>query len=409
MVMEKNFAGLKVLDFSRVLTGPYLTMMLADNGAEVIKIERPGSGADERHFAPIAEGKNGKQSGYYMMLNRGKKSVVLDLKDPDSRPAIENLIKWADVIVENFAAGVIKKLGFGYEDAKKLNPSVIYCSISTFGQEGPLAKRPGYDIIAQAMSGLMWLTGEPDGSPMRSGTSIGDVNASAHALGAIGAALYRREKTGKGQYIDISLRDCLTAVLETGVIRHTISHGKDEPMRSGKYHATMMPYGVFDAGKGKFVIIVALQNNHWEALCKVMGKEEWGAQEQFKNNLLRGVNQKEVIAGIEEWLQTHEDYMDAVRALDEVRVPAAPVYSIGEVLADEQYRMRNNIVEVEDPVFGPIELPTTPMQFSDTSVHNPVPPPALGANTVQVLRDIAKVPEATIEAMAARNGVEYTK
>lgn len=406
---NKNYQGLKVLDFTRVLAGPYLTMMLADNGAEVVKVERPGIGADERGLAPIAEGKNGKQSGYYMMLNRGKKSVVLDLKDPDSKEALYELIRWADVICENFAPGVIDKLGYGYEKAKELNPAVVYCSVSTYGQEGPLSKKPGYDIIGQAMSGLMWLTGEPDGSPMRSGTSIGDVNAAAHALGAVGAALYYRNQTGKGQHIDISLRDCLTAVLETGVIRYTMSKGTDQPMRSGAYHATMMPYGVFNAGKGKYVIITALQESHWKSLCQVMGQEEWGAQEKFQGSLNRGVNQQEVIQKMEEWLQTFEDYNEPIRILDGMRVPAAPVLSIPEVLADEQYRMRNNLVEVEDPVFGTVELPTTPMIFSDTTVHNPTPPPALGANTVEVLRNIAKVPEAVIRGIAERNGVEYTE
>jgi len=196
--VDKCYDGLKVLDFSRVLAGPYLTMMLCDMGAEVIKIERPEIGSDERALEPIIHGEHGLQSGYFMMLNRGKKSVTLDLKDPKSKPIVYALVKWADVVVENFTPGVMKNLGFEYDTLKGIKSDIIMCSISTFGQNGPLAKRPGYDLIAQAMSGLMWLTGDPDRSPQRSGTSIGDVNASTHALGAVGAALYYKSKTGKG-------------------------------------------------------------------------------------------------------------------------------------------------------------------------------------------------------------------
>ena len=402
--MEKNYAGLKVLDFTRVLAGPYLTMMLADNGAEVIKVERPGSGADERGLAPIIESANGTQSAYYLMLNRGKKSIVLDMKDPDCAPAIESLIRWADVICENFAPGVMDKLGYGYTAIHKLNPSAIVCSISTFGKEGPLANRPGYDILAQATSGLMWLTGDPDGSPMRSGTSIGDVNAAAHALGAIGAALYYRSKTGKGQHIDIALRDCLTAILETGVIRYTISDGQDNPMRCGACHATMMPYGVFKAGKGQYIALSALQERHWDALCRVMNKEAWGAQKKFSSSILRAVNQKELVPELEAWLQTFSDVREVIRQLEEVRVPVAPVMTVEQVLHDEQYLMRNNLVEVDDPVAGPVTLPTTPMLFSETTVHNPVAPPTLGQHTAEILRAITAMPEDAICRLVEKYG-----
>lgn len=405
--MEKNLAGIKVLDFTRVLVGPYLTQILVDNGAEVIKIEKPFTGADERSFAPIMEGENGTQSGYFIMLNRGKKSVALDLKNPDDKEVIYKLMEWADVICENFAPGVLKKLGFGYEEAKKRNPGVVYCSLSVFGQEGPYSKLPGYDIIAQAMSGLMWLTGEPDGMPMRSGTSIGDVNASGYALGAIGMALVYKARTGKGQHIDVCLRDCLACELETGIIRYTMSKGKDEPTRSGAYHATMMPYGVFNAGKGRYVIVVALNENHWQALCKIMGKEEWGAQEKFKNNLQRGINQKEVIEAIEEWLQSFESHEEPIKLMQDNRIPAAPILTIPEVVNDPQFRMRNNMVEVNDPIFGPVEVTATPMIFSETSVINATPPPLLGEHTAEVLRDVLGLPEEQIKAVTERNGAEY--
>jgi len=400
--LEKNLEGLKVLDFTRVLVGPYLTQVLADNGAEVIKIEKPFYGADERHNGPILEGKNGLQSGYFMMLNRGKKSVVLDLKDPECREIIYDLMKWADVVCENFAPGVMKKLGLGYGVAQKLNPGIIYCSLSVFGQEGPYSKLPGYDIIAQAMSGLMWLTGDPDGPPMRSGTAIGDVNCSGYAWGAIGAALFYRMRTGKGQHIDISLRDLLAGELETGMIRYTQSKGKDTPMRCGPYHATMMPYGIFHAGKGRYVVLVAINDNHWDALCKVMGKAEWGAQKKFKDGYNRGLNQREVISVIEAWLASFDDMGDAVKLMQDARVPAAPILSVPELYDDPQWRLRNNLVEIDDPIFGTVEVTASPMIFSETSVYNPAPPPTLGGNTSQVLRDILNIPEDKIKRIVER-------
>jgi len=395
--VERNLKGLKVLDFTRVLVGPTLTQLLADNGAEVIKIEKPFYGADERHNAPIIKGKNGFQSGYYVMVNRGKKSIVLDMKDPECKEVIFGLIKWADVLCENFAPNVMEKLGFSYKAAKEINQSLIYCSMSVFGQEGPYAHLPGYDIIAQAMSGLLWLTGDQKGPPMKSGTGIGDVLTAGFAWGALGAALYYREKTGKGQHIDISMRDCLASVLETGVVRYTLSGGKDIPMRSGNHHATMTPYGVFNAGKDRYVVIVALNPNHWESLCQAMGKEEWGKQEKFKDNLQRGINQKEVNEVIEDWLKAFDDVTDAIKILQNAHVPASPVLTIPELCQDQQWLMRNNLVEVNDPVFGHMKVPASAMIFSETSVYNPVPAPMLGENTSEVLRDILHMSEEKIK------------
>ena len=400
--MEKNYEGLKVLDFTRVLAGPYLTMLLADNGAEVIKLERPFTGADERELGPRLEGLHGVQSGYFMMLNRGKKSVALDLKDPACRPAVERLLRWADVVCENFAPGVMDRLGYGYEAVRARSPGVVYCSISTFGQEGPLSGLPGYDILAQAMSGLMWITGDPDGPPGRSGTAIGDVNAATHALGAIGAALYYRSRTGRGQHIDLSLRDCLSAILETAIVRCTMTGGRESPMRSGPHNSTLTPYGVFRGSKGGYVAISALLEKHWRGLCAAMGREAWGAQPRFGDGTLRSRYAHEIIPAVEDWLGRFPDVHAAVEELRRHCVPAAPVLTIPELLADGQYRMRDNLVTVDDPVFGPVELPATPMRFSRASVYNPAPPPRLGEHTEQVLRDIALLPEAEIQDILQR-------
>ena len=401
--LERNYEGLKVLDFSRVQAGPYVTMLLRDNGAEVVKIERPYIGADEYVLPPFIENEKGKRSVYYMMMNRGKKSVALDMKDPECKEIIFRLIQWADVLVENFAAGVMDRLGYGYEVAKKLNPRLIYCSISTFGQEGPLARQPGYDIVAQAMSGLMWMTGDPNGSPVKSGTTIGDDVGGLTALSAIGAALYYRARTGKGQFIDIALRDTLSAILETSVIRYTSTHGAEDPIRTGDHHPTMGPYGVFNAGRGRYIVIAALMDKQWASLCKAMGKEAWGKQPQFGSISDRGGQGKqEMIRGVEEWLQSFEDYREPLRILQENRVGCCPVMSIGDLLSDPQYRMRDTIVEVDDPIAGRVELPATPMKFSETSVYNPLRAPLLGENTAEVLEEIAGCDRETVDRLVAK-------
>ena len=395
---EKNLAGLRVLDFTRVLAGPYLTQMLRDLGAEVIKVEQPGKGADERGMAPILNG----QSGYYMMLNRGKKSITLNLKDSKAKEIIFELAKNSDIITENFKPGVMESLGFSYEAFKNVKPDIIMCSISTFGQKGPYSQRAGYDIIAQAMSGLMWMAGDPDRRPARSGTSIGDVNAASHALGAILAALYYRGQTGKGQYIDISLRDCLSAILETAIPRYTMSGGKDKPGRSGPHHATMAPYGVFDAGRGNYVVMGALNEGIWARLCTAMNRADCIGDPRFNNTTVRAQNINETVALIEGWLQSFEDVKEALDILESHSVPSAPVQNIEQLMADPQFQMRDMIVEVEDPIFGKVKLPCTPMRFSETSVMNSEAPPLLGEHNEEVLKNVLGMTDEEINELRSR-------
>lgn len=386
MSEERNLNGIKVLDFSRVLAGPYLTQMLCDLGAEVIKIEQPGLGADERHMSPIIDG----QSGFFMMLNRGKQSLTLNLKSEEGRAIALDLVRQSDIVVENYKPGVMKSLGLSYDDLKSVKPDLIMCSISTFGQEGPDAGRPGYDIVAQATSGLLWMTGDTDRPPMRSGTSIGDVNAGAHALGAILAALYYREKTGKGQYIDIAMRDCLSAIMETAIPRYTMSHGSDKPHRSGAHHAQMAPYGVFDAGNDHYIVLGALNEAIWGRLCTVIGRPDMIKDPRFVGTTRRGSDpetRRLVTFAIEDWLKTHENLQDALDRLDEAKVPAAAVFTIEQLVNDPQFLMRDMLVEVEDPVFGKVTLPATSMRFSETTVVNPAPPPTLGQHTETILRE----------------------
>lgn len=401
---QKNLDGLKVLDFTRVLAGPYLTQMLCDLGAEVIKVEQPGTGADERGMAPIVNG----QSGFYMMLNRGKKSLTLNLKAPQAKEIIFKLAAQSDVIIENFKPGVMKSLGLTYEAFKAVKADIIMCSISTFGQEGPYALRPGYDIVAQAMSGLMWMTGDTDRPPMRSGTSIGDVNAGSHALGAVLAALYYREKTGKGQYIDLAMRDCLSAIMETAIPRYTMSDGADKPHRSGAHHAQMAPYGVFHAGRDEYIVLGALNENIWARLCKVMGREDMIDDPRFVGTAVRGGNAENkalVIAAIEGWLQTFTTVDEPLARLESAQVPAAPVLTIPQLVADPQFRMRDMLVDVDDPIFGRVTLPATPMRFSETSVVNDSPPPLLGEHTETLLTERLGMDASAIADLRANNTI----
>ena len=396
---EKNLSGLRVLDFSRVLAGPQLTQYLCDLGAEVIKIEQPGLGADERNMSPIVNG----QSGFFIMNNRGKKSVTLNLKSPKAKTIVMGLAQQSDIIVENFKPGVMRSLGLTYEAFKEVKPDIIMCSISTFGQEGPDALRAGYDIVAQAMSGLMWMTGDEDRPPQRSGTSIGDVNAAAHALGAILAALYYRERTGRGQYIDIALRDCLSAIIETAIPRYTMTGGADKPHRTGIHHAQMAPYGVFDAGRGNYVVMGALNEAIWGRLCTLMGKPEMITDPRFVGTTARGGNPETkaiVIKTIEDWLQSFDDVREPLRKLEEASVPAAPVLTIEQLVHDPQFLMRNMLVEVDDPVIGKVKLPACPMVFSETSVINDAPPPLLGEHTRAVLQDYLGMDDDAIAALS---------
>lgn len=397
---EKNLSGLTVLDFSRVLAGPQLTQMLRDLGADVIKVEQPGIGADERGMSPIING----QSGFFMMNNRGKQSMTLNLKAPKAKAIIMALARQADIIIENFKPGVMRSLGLTYEAFKEVKPDVIMCSISTFGQEGPDALRAGYDIVAQATSGLMWMTGDEDRPPMRSGTSIGDVNAASHALGAVLAALYYRERTGRGQYIDIALRDCLSWIIETAIPRYTMSKGQDKPGRSGAHHAQMAPYGVFHAGREEYVVLGALNENIWSRLCTLMNRPELIDDPRFVGTVTRGsdpATKALVIEAIEAWLKSFATVEEPLALLEKASVPAAPVLTIEKLVHDTQFRMRNMLVEIDDPIFGKVEMPACPMVFSETSVFNNEAPPLLGEHTERILKERLGMDDASIAALRA--------
>ncbi|PKN68765.1 MAG: carnitine dehydratase [Deltaproteobacteria bacterium HGW-Deltaproteobacteria-12] len=380
--VPRPYEGLKVLDFGRALAAPYFTQLLSDMGATVYKVEKPGRGADERWFEPIHK----NQSGYFMMLNRGKKSIVLDLKKPEAIVIAKELVKKMDVVVQNFKPGVMDKLGLGFGELKKINPQIIMVSISIFGGEGPKSKLPGYDIIAQAASGLMWMTGNKDGAPMRSGTSIGDVNCGTHAGTALGGALWHRMKTGEGSYIDLSLRDCLSSVMETAFIRYTMTDGKDKPIRSGNHHATMAPYGVFNGPENAYFAVGILSPAIWERFCNLIGKPELIQHTDFGESSSRARNLAATIKLVEDGLKSLGTVENVLRHMAKASVPCAKVMDIDDIVHDEQFLLRKMLVEINDPIFGPIKVPGAPFLFKDMDTGPQGPPPKIGEHTDEILR-----------------------
>jgi len=380
--VKKPYDGLKVLDFGRALAAPYLTQLLADMGATVYKVEKAGRGADERGFEPIHK----NQSGYFMMLNRGKKSIALNLKKPEAVAIVKELVKNMDIVVQNFKPGVMDKLGLGYDELKKINPQIIMISISVFGGEGPKSKLPGYDIIAQAASGLMWMTGNKDAAPMRSGTSIGDVNCGTHAGTALGGALWHRMKTGEGSHIDLSLRDCLSSVMETAFMRYTMTGGKDRPIRSGNQHATMAPYGVFNGPENAYFALGILSPAIWERFCNLIGKPELTHHPDFSESGSRAKNLAATIKLVEDGLKSLGTVENVLAKMAQYAVPCAKVMDIHDVVNDEQFLLRNMLVEINDPIFGPLKVPGAPFIFKDMETGPQGPPPKIGEHTAEILQ-----------------------
>ena len=320
------FEGLKVIDLTSNLAGPCTGMLLGDYGAEVIHIEKPVYGDDNLSYYPMLDG----ASITYSMYNRNKRSVVLDLKDPRAVEIVKKMARDADVLLESSRPGAMKRLGLDYEVIHEINPRLVYCSISAFGQTGPYARRPGYDIIAQAYSGIMHLTGEPDGDPTRVGTELGDYVGTLTAFGSICAALYHQARTGEGQQVDISLARALTWMSAaffdypyTGVV-----YG-----RTGNHNPGLCPYGVFN-GNGGSIVIAAISRNLWEALCRLMGREELISDPRFNTNGKRVDNLKDVIEIIEGWLHTLPDIQSAEKLLNQAGIPNARIFNAEDVDKD---------------------------------------------------------------------------
>lgn len=375
--MSNIFEGVRVLDFSNNLAGPQASAMMADFGAEVIKVERPGLGDDARAWPLQLDG----MSTLFIQANRGKKSIALDFKKETDLEIIGKLVQTADVVVESFRPGVMDRAGLGYEDLIKLNPAIIMCSVSAFGQTGPYKNKPGYDLIVQALSGLMSMTGDADGPPMRCGPAVADYITAYHAFGAISAALFYRERSGEGQHIDVSLLDCMTATIDLV----EIAAAGGEVNRNGNHNLALTPYGIFGT-KANGIMIAALNPKLWNILTTLMGRPDLENDPRFITVNERAINQKVLIPIIDEWVDSFSDLNELEEMLDKNGIPCARVQTVKEVLNDPHLLFRETITEIDLPhskTKTKLKIRGTAIKFSKTP-GQPRPAPKLGQNQDEI-------------------------
>jgi crotonobetainyl-CoA:carnitine CoA-transferase CaiB-like acyl-CoA transferase len=381
-------SGYKVLDFTQVLAGPTVTRLMAEMGAEIIKVEIAPNGDISRALPFL---KNGR-SGYFIQQNRGKKSLCVDVRQPQGQEIIKGLIKQVDVVVENFSPGTIGRLGFGYDVVKQLNPRAIMCSVSALGQTGPLSRIPGYDYIGQAYAGVTYMIGDPNGPPSFPMLGLGDVSTGVHAYAAIASALLYRERTGKGQYLDITLLDSYFHCHELNVQLYSGTQGAVQPKRSGSHHYAVSPAGLFK-GKETYLFILCLEHQ-WQVLCRAMGKPELIDDPRFATNVKRVEHQAEMIPIIEDWIRAQASDDEAVRILQEGHVPVAPVLSIAEAINHPHLRERRTVRRISDRVLGELDIPGMPLRFSEFPEELPLQAPLLGEHNEEILRGyLAYTPE----------------
>ena len=378
--MAQALENLRVLDLTRVLAGPYATMILADLGADVIKLEMPVTGDDARAFPPHVNG----ESAYFMSLNRNKRSMTLNLKSALGKELFLDMISKVDVVVENFRPGTMEHLGLGYEVLCEINPRLIYAAASGFGHTGPYSRRPAYDAIVQAMGGIMSITGQVNGMPTRVGSSIGDITAGLFTAIGILAALTHREKTGLGQKVDVSMLDSQVAILENAIARYTVAGEIPGPI--GNRHPAITPFEPFDTKDGQLMVAVG-NNVLWSTFCKAMERDDLLDDPRFTTNSLRTANHSELRPLLAEAFlsKTTADWREL---LDTVGIPNGPINSIDEVVVDPQVIAREMMVEVDHPVAGKTFLPGIPIKLSATPGAVRQSAPLLGQHTVEILRDV---------------------
>ena len=403
---RKVLSRVRVLDLSRVLAGPWASQMLADMGAEVIKVERPGKGDDSRTFGPTfikdKDGRDTRESAMYVSANRNKKSITVNIARPEGQQLIRDLVAQCDVLLENYKVGDLARYGLDYTSIRAVNPRIIYCSVTGFGQTGPYRHRLGYDSIFQGMGGLMSVNGEPDGvpggGPMKVGPSITDVITGLYASNAILGALYHRDADGGvGQYIDMALLDSVLASLSHYTADYLISGVP--PVRRGTEGNGGMPSQMFHCADSP-IMLVAGNDAQFKRLCTVLRQPALAGDERFATNVNRVKNRNDmtpILAGLmRQWQQ-----QDLLAALDKADVPAGPIYNLKEAFADPQVRQRGLEIEVPHPLSGSVKLSSNPIRYSETPIDDYTAPPLLGAHTDAVLKDILKLDDARLAALRA--------
>ena len=375
--MAGPLKGIRVLDLTRILAGPYATMILRDLGAEVIKIEQPGTGDEARDFGPF---KN-DFSLYFMSVNRGKKSVTLNLKSRRGKKLFLELVKGSDILVENFRPGTMEKLGLDYESLKEHHPSLLYAACSGFGQTGPYAMRGAYDMIIQGMGGIISITGEPDRPPVRVGTSIGDITSALFTTIGILSALRHRDQTGEGQLIDVGMLDCQVAILENAMVRYFSTGEVPRPL--GRRHPAITPFEVFESADG-YVVIAIGNNELWRKFCEHVGRPKLIDDKRFHTNALRTENHESLFPILAE-IMCHRTTDAWVDALEAIGVPCGPVNTVDKVANDPQVLARNMIAEIEHDTTGTVQIPGMPIKLSETPGQIDAPAPNLGEHTSEVL------------------------
>jgi len=390
--MAGPLGHVRVLELSRVLAGPWATQTLADLGASVIKVEKPGAGDDTRTYAPpyaaTSDGRQSTESAYFLSTNRGKRSVTIDFIHPEGQKLVRALAAKSDVVIENFKVDGLAKYGLDYTSLHALNPGLIYCSITGFGQTGPYRHRPGYDFMIQGIGGLMSITGEPDnrsgGGPMKVGVAVADVFTGLYATIGILGALAHRDRTGAGQHIDLALLDTQVAVLANQAMNYLVSGVA--PQRLGNAHPNIVPYQVFSASDGHIIVAVG-NETQYARMCEVIGRSDLARDERFATNAARVNHREELVAILQSAFagQTMRQWLDA---LERVGVPCGPINTVADVFADPQVRARGLRLDLPHPAIGSVPSVANPIKYSETPIAYRSAPPMLGADTDEILRDM---------------------
>ena len=385
--------NIRVLDFTRVLAGPFATQLLGDLGADIVKIEAPGKGDDTRHFPPFL----GELSHYFIALNRSKRSIVLDLRKPEAIEIVRRMAATADVVIENFRPGVMDRLGLGYAALAAINPRIVYCAISGFGATGPMSDKPSFDIVTQALSGAMSVNGEPGQPPVKLGLPLGDMVGGIYGSIGVLAALNERNETGRGRKIDLSLLDGLMGML--GYLAQLYFVNGTSPAPVGTRHPNLVPYGAFKASDG-YIIVACLTEEFWKNLARAIGQPDLPADERFRDYPSR-LKHRDALDAIVQAAIGARPVAEWLKILDENDVPHAPILSVGQALEHPNTTARGMVETVTHPVVGEMRLVGRPIRYEGAPQAPLTPPPLLGEHGAAILRELLDMPDAEIERLQA--------